>query len=413
MSTSETKDIAELGQKIAGLANSLHDVDDALFSQSPPGTSNRTSIPSADIRESLISLLNEMLEKIQGPTRTLIEMTNTARVRLSVIRVIIHFNLAMKIPENGSISFIELASTIRVDQSLLERVLRFAFSQRIFQETSPGSGEVSHTPLSKKIPLLAPWFTLILSSITVRSDLSLPEALESSLEATGSKTAVEIAFKKNFWEVIKSLAYLDTFQDGLRSLSNAQKACLVPGGGDLFRWEEQQNALVIDIGGGDGHSAVEAATKNSELHFIVQDLEENRSKAEDCIPLALRKRVLFQAHDFFTVQRQILRRPVTFYMRWILHDWPDDRCVEILTQLLPLLAQAGSRLLVHEYLLSHLAHVRAMDMTMLTFFNSGAGERSLAGFEALFRQVDPRIRIVKVMDTDEWGMRILEVVLNA
>ena len=49
-----------------------------------------------------------------------------------------------------------------------------------------------------------------------------------------------------------------------------------------------------------------------------------------------------------------------------------------------------------------------MDLTLLPFFNSGARERSLREFEALFQQVD---KITKVWEADEWGMKILEATL--
>ena len=412
MSSAKVKsEISALGQRIAEVADRFHAVDDAQHRSDTSDISNPTESGLAAVRESLICLLNDMLQKVQGPTRSLIDMVNTARVRLSVMRTIVHFDLVAKVPEDDSVSFAELGSVIGVDQSLLERVLRFAFSQGIFQETAPGSGTVSHTELSRAVPLLAPWFQLVLSAVTMLPDLSLPEALQSSRDPQNSKTAVEIAFQKPFYALIKSGSHLRLFQDGLKSLSMAQKVCWWPYENDRFRWEEQPRSVIIDIGGGNGQTAVEVAKKNLDLHFIVQDLEENRAQAEQTIPKELQKRVLFQAHDFFTVQRRVLQRPVTFFMKWILHNWSDDRCIEILTHLLPLLVLPGSRLLVQEYVLSDSTHVRAMDMTMLPFFNSGAGERTLQEFETLFQQVDGRMKIAKVWEADEMGMKVLEVIV--
>ncbi|KIW86669.1 uncharacterized protein Z519_12724 [Cladophialophora bantiana CBS 173.52] len=405
--TQSEETVSELGKKIAELAKAFDNRCTMESLEGTQGSSSETGSYHMSPRETLILLLNNMLDKVQGPTRTLIEMVNTARVRLSVMRIIINFNLIANIPDSGSISFNKLASIVGANRLELERVLRFAFSQRIFQEKIPGSGEVSHTELSKAISALTPWIKLVLSPVTILPDLSLPEALESK---NSSKAAAELAFKKNFWRVLKSNSKFGEFQDGLRSLSIAQKACLDPVG-DLFRWEEQAKALIIDLGGGDGYSAIEGARKNPHLHFIVQDLEENRIRAEQNIPQDLKNRVIFQAHDFFTPQRQIIRHPVTIFMKSILHNWSNDRCVKILRQLLPLLTQEGSRLLVQEYLLSDCAHVRAMDVTMLTLLNSG--ERTIFDFEALFHEVDKRMRIVKVWDSEEWGTRILEVTVDS
>ncbi|KIW28850.1 uncharacterized protein PV07_04713 [Cladophialophora immunda] len=399
--------LSELGRKIAELAETF-DNRYAKESLAGTGSSSETDNHRMKARETLVLLLHNMIDKVQGPTRTLIEMINTARVRLSVMRALINFNLTENIPDGGSVSFNKLASIVGANRLMLERVIRFAFSQRIFREKIPGSGEVSHTELSKAIPALTPWFKLVLSPMTILPDLSLTEALDQKNRA---ETAAQLALKKGFWTSLKLNSKFDEFQDGLRSLSIAQKCCLENPVGDIFRWEEQGKALIIDLGGGDGFSSIEAAKKNPDLHFIVQDLEENRIQAEQNIPQELKNRVLFQAHDFFTPQRQIVQHPVTIFMKWILHNWSNDNCVKILRQLLPLLTQEGSRLLVQEYLLSDCGHIRAMDVTMLTLLNSG--ERTLFDFEALFQQVDRRMRIVKVWNSEEWCMKILEVVVDA
>lgn len=51
--------------------------------------------------------------------------------------------------------------------------------------------------------------------------------------------------------------------------------------------------------------------------------------------------------DFFTPQ------PVTadvYYLRWILHNWPDKYCVEILRNLRPAL-KPGAMIVIHEQVL--------------------------------------------------------------
>jgi hypothetical protein len=138
-------------------------------------------------------------------------MTNTARVRLMVMRTIVYFDLVTKVPEEGSVPLAMLASVVGVDQPLLDRVLQFAFTQGIFREATPGSGDVSHTELLRAIPLLAPWLKLVLSPVTILPDLYLPGALESSRDAANSKTAIELVFNKPFYEFIKSDSHLKLF----------------------------------------------------------------------------------------------------------------------------------------------------------------------------------------------------------
>jgi hypothetical protein len=407
--------ISELSQHIAEAVGRMQEMDNLGSRADANDDLHHPDVDLVDHHGILIALLNEMLQKVQGPTRTLIEMTNTARVRLSVIRTIVQFDLVGKIPHEGSVSFTELAPVMGMDPALLERLLRFAFSQGIFRESAPGSGEVCQTELSRALPLLAPWFQLVLSPVTILPDLALPKALKTSQDPQNSKTATEIAFHKPFYALVKSKSHRRLFHNGLKSLSMAQTTCRQPHGDDLFLWENQPKSVIIDVGGGNGQTALEAAKRNPDLHFIVQDLEENRADFERTVPPDLQKRVLFQAHDFFTLQRRFLHQPVTFFMKWILHNWSDDRCIDILTHLLPLLAVPGSRLLVQEYVLSDgahdYAHVRAMDMTMMTLFGPMARQRTRHEFECLFRAVDGRLKIIKVWDADEWGMKVLEAII--
>lgn len=370
---------------------------------------NRASKQLPDVRQAVICSLKEMLNKLQGPTRTLLDMTNTARVRISVIRAMINLSLATIVPRSGSISFTALAEKVKVDQVLLERLLRFAFSEGIFTETTAGSGEVCHTELSRELPTVTPWVQLVLSSTIMLPDFYLSEALELGRLKEGRKTAAELALNEDFWHALESNSQSVDFHDGMKSLSAAQRACVEVSVRDLFLWEQQAEAHVIDIGGGHGQTAIEGARRNINLSFIVQDTEENKVAAERAIPQELRGRVTFQSHDFFTPQPIIPDYPLIIFMKWILHDWSDDRCIEILKHLVPLLNQNGNRLLVAEYVLSDESYVRAMDMTMLSMFNSG--ERTLEQFDSLFHRVDERMHIVKIWESGEIGMKILEIKL--
>ena len=57
--------------------------------------------------------------------------------------------------------------------------------------------------------------------MTMLPDSFLAEALQSSRDQVDCKTAMEMAFHKPFYAVIKSGSHLRLFQDGLRSLSEA------------------------------------------------------------------------------------------------------------------------------------------------------------------------------------------------
>lgn len=80
-----------------------------------------------------------------------------------------------------------------------------------------------------------------------------------------------------------------------------------------------------------------------------------------------------------------------YYMRYILHDWPDHKCVEILRNL-RLGMTEESKIFIDEMIMPE-AHAswRAtqMDMVMANCF--GSTERSLPEFEALLHEAGLKI----------------------
>ena len=118
-----------------------------------------------------------------------------------------------------------------------------------------------------------------------------------------------------------------------------------------FDWASLGPATVVDIGGGRGHISRAIAEANQDLFFIVQDYAKTLAPGEEALPAGLRSRFDFMPHDFFTPQPERLSRgKVVFFMRLILHDWPNKYCVRILRNLIPALKD-GSTILVNENVL--------------------------------------------------------------
>jgi 6-hydroxytryprostatin B O-methyltransferase len=82
-----------------------------------------------------------------------------------------------------------------------------------------------------------------------------------------------------------------------------------------------------------------------ELSFVVQDLENAIASGVDALPPALQGRVQFEVHDMF--QPQTRQGVDVFYLRHILHDWPDDWAVKILRNLVPAL-RPDSRVIISD-----------------------------------------------------------------
>jgi O-methyltransferase domain len=98
---------------------------------------------------------------------------------------------------------------------------------------------------------------------------------------------------------------------------------------------------VVDVGGGLGHIGLRVATKvPKEAEVIIQDrpsvVEQGRQTHGD--------KLSWQAHDFF--EEQPVLGAKIYYMRHILHDWPDGVCKSILKPLVKAMNKDSKLLLM-------------------------------------------------------------------
>jgi demethylsterigmatocystin 6-O-methyltransferase len=106
------------------------------------------------------------------------------------------------------------------------------------------------------------------------------------------------------------------------------------------------SAVMVDIGGGFGQHSVVFKKKYPLLsgRVIVQDLPSTLMH----LPATKAEGIEFVEYDFFTPQ------PITgakfYYLRHIMHDWPDADCIRILQQIIPVMS-ADSLILIDEVVL--------------------------------------------------------------
>ncbi|KAF7349729.1 hypothetical protein MSAN_01699700 [Mycena sanguinolenta] len=118
-------------------------------------------------------------------------------------------------------------------------------------------------------------------------------------------------------------------------------------------------SVLVDVGGGTGHISLAIAQKNPGLRVVVQDMEDTIKDSKiywrEHLPSHVESQMVdFQVHDFYTPQ-PILNAAV-FMLRWIVHDWSDDRVVKILRHLRDA-AQPTTKLVVIDMILESAARV--------------------------------------------------------
>ena len=114
-----------------------------------------------------------------------------------------------------------------------------------------------------------------------------------------------------------------------------------------FPWDSiLDGGTVIDIGGSTGDAAFALASAYPHLHFVVQELPEVVANAKE----REGGDVKFMIHDMFEEQPVEGKGADVYLLRWVLHNWPDAKCVAILRALIPALKR-GERVLVMDFVM--------------------------------------------------------------
>lgn len=107
--------------------------------------------------------------------------------------------------------------------------------------------------------------------------------------------------------------------------------------------------FMVDVAGGYGHDLdgfIEHHGEQFRGRMIVQDLP---SVIDEIQPGSISKRIEMQKHDIFTPQP--IKGAKIYFMHMILHDWPDDDCVKILSNLRDAMTPECSQILVNDAIL--------------------------------------------------------------
>jgi 6-hydroxytryprostatin B O-methyltransferase len=169
------------------------------------------------------------------------------------------------------------------------------------------------------------------------------------------------------------------------------------------------------VGGSTGHVSIELATHNPQLSFIIQDFETLRPQFDAIVPEALKPRLQFQAHDFFTPQP--VKGASVYFLKTILHDWPDHLCVKIIQNIVSAM-KSESRIIAMDGVMPEPGTVpipimklnTSMDLQMMTALN--AKERTRKDWEGLFRLADKRLQIVAFRQPEGGMASMIEVVFH-
>lgn len=187
---------------------------------------------------------------------------------------------------------------------------------------------------------------------------------------------------KNMWQYIGQFPErLATFNFGMGAQSEAAAwtAGIFPFESELSQIQtDDDTILLIDIGGGKGHTTKQIKELLGDIkgRVVLQERPEVISEIRDPVP-----GVGIMPYDFFTPQPVegrtiqtleyllISQGALIYYIRRCLHDWSDDDCIRILSNIAVAMKPNVSRLVISEIVLPDTkADVLSgwMDLTMMT-----------------------------------------------
>ncbi|KAF7921268.1 uncharacterized protein EAE98_008694 [Botrytis deweyae] len=154
----------------------------------------------------------------------------------------------------------------------------------------------------------------------------------------------------------------------------------------LAEGDSSISALWVEVGGGYGQKTVapRAAFPELEGQFVVQDLLHIVSGA------GRNEGIEYLVHVIF--EEQPVKGARAYYIRQVLHDFPDDKCVVILTRLRKAMKPGYSKLFIHEQIVPRSgASVWAVtqDFNMMTLL--GAAERTRDCFVDMLSRAGLRV----------------------
>lgn len=121
----------------------------------------------------------------------------------------------------------------------------------------------------------------------------------------------------------------------------------------------------VDLGGGVGQSLQDFSKTVPEYkgRLVLQELEEVIGAAT-AMGVGADKRIELQVHDFFTPQP--IKGARAYFMRTILHDWPDEQCRVILKNVREAMEPGYSTILISDCVSATLSATRCDILTFTT-----------------------------------------------
>ncbi|PYH89194.1 O-methyltransferase [Aspergillus ellipticus CBS 707.79] len=345
---------------------------------------------SQDARYHLMVQATRLVQTLRGPADLVFAHFENL-VNIGAIRTLLEAGVFDAIPTGGgSISATEIASRTGVDKEIIAvRLMRALTPLGPFRET--GEEEYAHRPESEIY--LAPQMRAVFGLMI---DEYSPAMLRTHEFLQQQNWQHNITLKSNPFSLVHNcegqtmFEHISQFPARATRLNDAMVAedsllaeiGLYPFAKTLTPLAQPDTPTIVDVGGGRGHilKQLRQSLPNLPGRFILQDLASVIQDNGDMTTHGIEA----MAHDFFAPQP--VQGALIYFIRRVLHDWPDAEVVRILTHLARAMDREKSRILITETIIPEVKATPTnayMDLTMMTF---GGRERTVKHFAGLFER---------------------------
>ncbi|CRG87037.1 Demethylsterigmatocystin 6-O-methyltransferase [Talaromyces islandicus] len=236
--------------------------------------------------------------------------------------------------ENKVVSVSQMAEDTKADPALVGRILKFLASMSIVKQLSPDTffptrltaAYVSTSPLAAAVI----HFTHFHLFLTKLPEYFAQNGWKNPRDIDNTPFQFVMGDKLRYFDYLSSKPY---YQNAFNTVMTSSFRRPGKKWVDFFPVEEKlhvqdrSHVLLVDVGGGHGSDLLSFREKFPHLSgkLVLQDLPHVIETAN--IPSSIEG----QGYDFF--DEQPVKGAKAYYLRTVLHDWPDAQVVQILARL--------------------------------------------------------------------------------
>lgn len=272
---------------------------------------------------------------------------------------------------SGPRTVADLASSCGAHEPTLERLLRALSSLEMFKRTPDGS--YSNTPLTEVLRANHPQSLRAVAMFLPASNLWRPLGELSESVRTG-EPAFDQAFGQTFFAYLADHPNEAAIFNRMMSQEISWTTPALLRAYDFSRFKR-----LVDIGGGQGKFLRDLLVATPKLRGILFDQPQVAAEAEAILEKDVTKRLKIVGGSFF---EGVPESGDAYILKRIIHDWPDEDALKILSNVRRAISTDGILLLLESLVDSSTHPAGLSDLMMLVL---GGRERTEAEFRSLLQ----------------------------